>query len=476
MTTTPRIRSELQAQAAEADGIRYFDVTDPKSGAKMRLYEFEWLIAERMDGATDFSDVAKWAKERLGVDTNAKDLADYAVKLGDFGFFHFGEVDYTPLPEVLTADEDLEIETEAPVKARPPIPMPISPPPPLNDGNRPFAPREVSQVTPVPTPEKSSAASLVLLLMVILGLGGAAGYYFFFMKHATTVQVVLATPRDVARYYDGTAAVKRADPQPMIFGEAGKVVDVVAAGTKVKVGTPLATLDGYSKIEKDQADVRDRQGFYEKQLAFAKSKNDDGAAATAEAKVNEKKKLLGELDAKAAKLRLVAPTAGTVSEAMVKVGDDIKSGAVVVKLADQRLTAQFKLPIADAAKLSTGALASLAPGAGPGSPMQARIAQIDGGVVTVELLDPAALNAGDNVRLVKSKLDNVVKLPAAAVGKREGADVVYVLTGGEAKARPVTIVDREGTDVLVSKGLATGDSVISDSSGLEDGQKATTQP
>ncbi len=477
MTTTPRIRSELQAQAAEAEGIRYFDVSDPKSGAKMRLYDFEWLIAERMDGASDFDDVVKWVKERLGLDTNAIDLANYAIKLGEYGFFHVAENDYTPLPEVLPASEtEVEIEADepAPVKARPASPV-ASPSP---EKPRPFAPREVSQVSSVPQPpqDKSSALSWILLLLVVLGGGGGAGYYFLVMKHAVLVQVALATPRDVPRYFEGTAPVKRAEPQPLVFGESGKIVDVVAAGTKVKVGTPIATLDGYSKIEKDQTDVKDRQAFYEKQLAAAQAKNDAAAVTAAEGKVNEKKKLLGDLDAKAAKLRLVAPTSGTITDVTAKVGDDIKSGAVIAKLADQRLTAQFKVPIADAAALKPGATVSLAPPSNVGSPVSARITQVDGGLVSVELFDQASVNAGDAVQLVKSKLENVVKLPATAVTKVNGADTVFVLTGGEAHARPVTIADREGADVLVGKGLATGDSIITNAAGLEDGAKATTQP
>ena len=126
-------------------------------------------------------------------------------------------------------------------------------------------------------------------------------------------------------------ASSKSEGQTLSFGEAGKVSDVVAAGTEAKAGMPLATLDSYAKIEKDLADVKDRAGYYEKQLATAKAKGDDEAAKAAEAKVAEKKKLLGELEARAGKVRLVAPGPGTVAQVLVTAGADAKAGAPVVQ-------------------------------------------------------------------------------------------------------------------------------------------------
>src|SRR5262249_29877631 len=68
-------------------GIKYFDVSDPKSGVRMRMYDFEWLIAERMDGRRPFDEVALWARERLGIAPTASDLEQYASRLRELGFF-----------------------------------------------------------------------------------------------------------------------------------------------------------------------------------------------------------------------------------------------------------------------------------------------------------------------------------------------------------------------------------------------------
>ena len=282
----------------------------------------------------------------------------------------------------------------------------------------------------------------------------------------------MATAREVVRLYDGAAAVKKSEGQTLSFGEAGKVTDVVASGTEAKAGMPLATLDSYPKIEKELADVKDRAGYYEKQLAAAKAKNDAEGAKAAEAKVAEKKKLLGELEARAGKVRLVAPGNGTVAQVLVAAGDEAKPGAPVVKLADKRSLAEFKVPAADAATMKAGATVTLQPAAG-GAPIAGRVASVEGETVTVEIVDEASAKAGDSLRLVKARVPNVIPVPAAAVVKHDGADVVFVLADGVVHEKKVTVVDRSGAEALVGSGLTNGDQVVSSGAdSLKDGQKA----
>ena len=86
------------------------------------------------------------------------------------------------------------------------------------------------------------------------------------------------------------------------------------------------------------------------------------------------------------------------------------------------------------------------------------------------------VKVGDQLRLVKKKESNVVPIPVAAVVKRDGADVVFVLSDGRAKLRKVTVVDRTATEALIGSGLAAGDSVITSSADtLQEDQPAATQ-
>ncbi len=533
--STPRIRSDLQAIPAEEGGIKYFDVSDPKSGARMRLYDFEWLIAERMDGRRPFDEVALWARERLGIAPTASDLEEYARKLRELGFFDVTEPEEpAPLRAAPTATtmmgeaprvpassgngagkpaateedvhDDMPLVAEAPLMDSPPAQEAIEAPKVVrNTSPHAMAPTMAMPVTserPAVTeePEKpaprvpaeprrataaaaeaekaarSSAGSIVGIVLVLLVVGGIVAYVKLMGGVGTAkVTTVVATPREVVRLYDGAAAVKKSDGQTLSFGEAGKVSDVVAAGTEAKAGMPLATLDSYAKVEKDLADVKDRAGYYEKQLAAAKAKNDAEAIKAAEAKVAEKKKLLAELEARAAKVRLVAPGPGSVAQVMVQAGSDVKAGAPVVKLADSRTVAEFKLPAAEAAALKPGTPVSVQPAAG-GAPVTARVASVEGDTVTVELGEDAPVKAGDSLRLVKARVPNVVPVPATALVKREGGDAVFVLADGVVHERKVSVVDKSGSEVLVSGGVQSGDQIVSSGAeNLKEGQKAASQ-
>ncbi len=513
MTQTPRIRNDLKATPAEEQGVKYFDVTDPRSGGNMRLYDFEWLIAERMDGARQFHEVASWAHERLGLNPSPDDLSEYAKKLGELGFFedsatealepatHSSKSDVTPLPPPQPARGNGEFESstsrtmtepelspelsiEAPDEDDPaPAPAPASMMSTPNaevgtsTGKVSAGPSTIAAMEAAGVPKKSGSASMILLLVVILGVAGVFAYIKFLKPQSTHVNVMLASPREVVRLFDGAGAVRKADSQALSFGEAGKVTDVVAKGTEAKPGMPLATLESYPAVEKALNDVKDRAGFYQKQLDAAKAKGDEAAIKTAEGKVAEKKKLLGELEARAAKVRLIAPGTGTVTEVLVTAGGDAKAGEPAVKVGDKRMSVDFKLPAGPGeGGPKVGESVMLQPAAG-GATLGGRVTQAANGSVTVELPDSTTAKPGDQLRLVKKKEQNVVPVPASAVVKRDDGDVVFVLSDGEAKLRKVTVVDRSSpTEVLISSGLATGDSVItSGADTLQDGQKASTQ-
>jgi multidrug efflux pump subunit AcrA (membrane-fusion protein) len=358
----------------------------------------------------------------------------------------------------------MPITTERPAVA---APLPERPAPPKTPV--PATQSTGRQTAHAEPPARSSAGSIIGLVLVLAVVGGIVAYVKLMGGPGSAkVVTVVASPREVVRLFDGAAAVKKSEGQTLSFGEAGKVSDVVAAGTEAKAGMPLATLDSFGKIEKDLADVKDRLGYYEKQLAAAKAKNDAEGLKADEAKVEEKKKLLGELEARAAKVRLVAPGPGTVAQVMTTAGADVKPGTPVVRLADKRNLVEVKVPAADASAMKQGASVTLQPAAG-GNPIAGRVSKIEGDTVTVDLVDDAAAKPGDSLRLVKARVPNVVPVPATALV----GDTVFVLADGAVHAHKVTIVDRTPTEVLVGSGLASGDQVVSSGAeNLKDGQKA----
>ncbi len=93
MTTSPRLRIDLQATPVEdADGVLYYDVSDPKTGSVLRLFDFEWLLAQRLDGAHSIDALVGFAEEHLGFTTSRADLEVYAEKLHEFGLVELAAV------------------------------------------------------------------------------------------------------------------------------------------------------------------------------------------------------------------------------------------------------------------------------------------------------------------------------------------------------------------------------------------------
>ena len=534
---TPRLRPELRATPAEEEGIKFFDVSDPHGG-EMRLYDFEWLIAQKLDGHRALDEIASFAKHELQLDISEATLAEYCTKLGELGFFGDGANtkpglagNETPLPPPrpgvdTQSDEELELEDDPVTMRQDALPArepAVSKPEPVAPTETDFSdvdpdtetlvgasdeqttstyaaaprvevtpavvaapmaeavvPARLTQPRTIPqsafedeVPKKSGMGSIVGLLFVILVVA-AVVYYVMFMSAggAAKVSIVVAKPAEVLRTYDASGKVDKAEPKILSFGEAGKVVDVVAAGTEVKEGMPLATLDGYTKVEKEIADVKDRLGFYQKQLDAATAKGGD-SQKSAEGKVNEKKKLLGELEAKAAKLRLVAQGPGVVEKVHVTAGGDAKADAPAVELNDKRVVVVFKLAADATAKLKTGdevALQKTGGGTATG-----KISKIDDGAVTVDVGEELPPDAP--LKLVKARLAGVVALPLTAVAKKNGGDVVYVLADGAVHEHKVTVADRTAGEAYVSTGISAGDMVVTAGAAtLTNGQKASSEP
>ena len=104
--------------------------------------------------------------------------------------------------------------------------------------------------------------------------------------------------------------------------------------------------------------------------------------------------------------------------------------------------------------MKQGATVMLQPAAG-GAPIAGRVAKVEGDTVTVELVDEAAAKPGDSLRLVKARVPNVVPVPATALVKRDGNDVVFVLADGDgARAQGHRRRQDAESELLIGSGLA----------------------
>ncbi|HZU81715.1 MAG TPA: hypothetical protein VE987_02310, partial [Polyangiaceae bacterium] len=545
---SPRLRNDLQASPTEEEGVRYFDVSDPRSGGSMRLFEHEWLIARRLDGRSSFDDVARWAGDHVGFQPSPADLAVYVRTLAELGFLDEAPapsvanstpasipnsvpnsvpnstVAPQPLPRDETSFADLDISiTPAPSPPRgddgraarnvvemsmddddgspslrsdphgfeptnpsgPPVMEPVddrlvapvvqvAPPAPraqvASSSTAPSAsgtstvrpaasPRSVAAARPpARTAASPSSGRLWFLVLVLLAVGGGVLYYFVIAPAFSPAHVRVQpapAPREALMLLASKGKVEKGGATTLSFAEAGKVVDIVPAGTELKPGMALATLDTYAAAEKELADVRDREAFYEAQVKQAIAKRNVALQKQAQAKVEEKKARRLVLEEKVGKARLVATSVATVAEVLAPVGTVVTPGATALKVVDKRMLAAIAVAPADSKSQRVGGMVTLALASGTAS-TAARVVAVEPGRVKVELLDDAggAIKAGDEVALVRTRVPNVIKVPLAALAQGQGgADQVFVLQGDVVKARTVTIAGRTSTDALISAGL-----------------------
>lgn len=350
---------------------------------------------------------------------------------------------------------------------RPVVPVaepvkPVSPQPVAMQPERPTPLMPQPVINPTAPPEKTSSAGTWFVILVILAVLAVAAYYFLVLRQpqsppAVSVSVSVAKPEDVTRSFATAAVVKAAEPQPLKIEGDGTVTKVVDENTEVQPNTVLVELDTQSKFAKELAELHERLTFYQKKLDSAKNKNKPDLLRDAQQKISEKQQRLEQVEALVKKSQLMAPRSGAVSKVMVKVGQAVTAGTEVVSLTDKALAAEIKIPAIEAQGMKVGQDAQLSGSAGA---LTARVAGLrtegDYATVSYSLPENAAAKPGDELKLQKAPLSQVVRLPTAALV--EGSKV-FVLRDGKAATVPVTVADREGDAVLL-QGLPSGEQVI----------------
>lgn len=74
------------------------------------------------------------------------------------------------------------------------------------------------------------------------------------------------------------------------------------------------------------------------------------------------------------------------------------------------------------------------------------------------------------INIIVENLDAAITAPRAAIQTTEAGDAVFVITDGTAQRRPVSVIDWPAARLIVTNGLAPGDVLILDATGISDGQ------
>ncbi len=81
----PSFRHDLEAVPLEADGERYVEVRDPRTGGTFVFYDFEYRVALAFDGLA-LDKVVPWVRLSTGLELSVEQLQAFAARLEELGF------------------------------------------------------------------------------------------------------------------------------------------------------------------------------------------------------------------------------------------------------------------------------------------------------------------------------------------------------------------------------------------------------
>lgn len=206
----------------------------------------------------------------------------------------------------------------------------------------------------------------------------------------------------------------------------------------------------------------------------------EAAASSAVQEVARMTALVDQAQIQLANFSVRAPMAGTVLSLNADPGQSVDPSTLLMTLADLgRLIVETDVDEAYATQIRQDMPAVLqlvgetATRAGRVRFVSQRVDAATGGLAVKLAFDapvtaPVGLTVAANI--VIDRRDAALTAPRAALRTEDGRPRVLVVADGVARLRPVAVIDWPAPRLIVTEGLAPGDAVIRDATGIADGQ------
>ena len=353
----------------------------------------------------------------------------------------------------------------------------------------------VTAAAATPTPRKH-AWLWALGAAVVLATGGL----LWWQPWAATVPLVsveTVAPAALSRVLAVNGRIAALHPVEVRATVSGTVLEVTKdEGDRVTLGEPIARIEAASQ----QAAVRQALAALDAgTVAQAQAQTDaarmralggnvarntleDAARAvqSAEQEVSRLAALLDQAQIQLAKYTVAAPIAGTVLIRGVEPGQSADATSVLFTLADLSApVVQTEVDEAYAAQIVLGQEAVLqlvgetATHPGTVSFVAPRVSPDTGALVVRITPDPgltAPIGLTVTANIVVDRQAAALSAPRAALMAGTDTPAVLVLDGTTARMRAVTVIDWPAARLIVTSGLVAGDLLITDATGLTDGQ------
>lgn len=307
----------------------------------------------------------------------------------------------------------------------------------------------------------------------------------------TTVQTEIMAPGPVTLVLAVSGKIAPSDQVQIRAAVAGTVQEVLASeGTVVASGDVLARLDPSQQeaIVRQAASALGQGRILQQQAKITYARNRELGSLVARSKLEDSKLAVEGADQDVARLTalldqatiqlgrftLRAPIAGTITARSVDPGQLVDTATVLFTLADTgALLVETDVDEAYATRIAIGQEAALQL-VGSRETLSAKVVFVSprvdpetGGLAVklapdVALAAPIGLTVTANIVVSRQE---ALTVPRTALQ----GDAVFRLIDGHAMLTPVKVTDWPAARLIVTEGLAAGDLVITDSTGLSDG-------
>jgi membrane fusion protein (multidrug efflux system) len=294
---------------------------------------------------------------------------------------------------------------------------------------------------------------------------------------ALPVEVAAARREAVADEITATGRIEALQAISLRPDVDGRVVRIfVREGQRVERGTPLFQIDGAdlrTQVARAAAD-RDlaRQTLARTRALLAENASATADLERADATARAAQATLDQLALRLARTTVRAPFAGIAGQRTVSLGDNVTTQTPLVSL--QTVDPQAVVfPVAEryAAALRRGQTVAFRVAADSGAPLDAVVDFVDpvvslpGRTILVKAL---ARNPGGRLqsgmfveaRLATARRPNAVVIREDAIVPGRAGSAVFVVAGGKAARRPVTLGVRSKGHVEVTAGVDAGEQVV----------------
>jgi RND family efflux transporter MFP subunit len=338
--------------------------------------------------------------------------------------------------------------------------------------------------------------------LLAFGLGGTL-YLQPWVPKAVPVAVETVAPGPVTRVLavnGRIAGVQSVDVRPQVSGTLDAVL--VEDGDPVQPGQVLVRLDaaaqqaflrqaaaGLDAALVAQEDARanyDRTDALGTNAARVVLESAARAVQAATQEVARMTALLDQAQIQLEKFTLRAPIAGTVLDLTADPGQSVDPATVLMTLVDMgHLIVESDVDESYATQIRTGQPVAMQLSGetevreGRVSFVSQKVDEATGGLAVeltpnVPVAAPIGLTVTANITV--DDLPSAITVPRAAILRETGETAVLVVEDGTARLRAVTVIDWPAAQLIVTEGLAAGDVVIVDTTGLADGQAIRVAP